>query len=72
MTDPKNSEATNEELDLEQLEDAAGGILAQANQQPQIARSSKGKVNKFMTNTFLKDDQKPVTKLDDEFDTTWG
>ena len=26
MTDPKNSEATNEELDLEQLEDAAGGL----------------------------------------------
>ena len=54
MTDPKNSEATNEEFDLEQLEDAAGGILAQANQQPQIARSSKGKGNKFMTNTFLR------------------
>ena len=27
MTDPKNSEAQNEELDLEQLEDAAGGII---------------------------------------------
>ena len=26
MTDPKNSEAQNEELDLEQLEDAAGGL----------------------------------------------
>ena len=26
MTDPKNPEAQNEELDLEQLEDAAGGI----------------------------------------------
>ena len=26
MTDAKNPEATNEELDLEQLEDAAGGI----------------------------------------------
>ena len=26
MTDPKNSEAQSEELDLEQLEDAAGGI----------------------------------------------
>ena len=25
MTDPKNPEAQNEELDLEQLEDAAGG-----------------------------------------------
>ena len=72
MTAPKNSETTNEELGLEQLEDAAGGILAQANQQPLIARSSKGKGNKFMTNTFLKDEQKPVTKLDDEFDTTWG
>ena len=48
------------------------GILAQANQQPQIARSSKGKGNKFMPITFLKDDQKPVTKLDDEFDMTWG
>ena len=27
MTDPKNTEATNEELDLEQLEDAAGGVI---------------------------------------------
>ena len=27
MTDPKNSEAQNEELDLEQLEDAAGGYF---------------------------------------------
>ena len=27
MTDHKNPEATNEELDLEQLEDAAGGII---------------------------------------------
>ena len=71
MTDPKNREAQNEELNLEQLEDAAGGILAQANQQPQIARSLKGKENKFMTNTFLKDPQKPVTKLDNDFDTTW-
>ena len=26
MTDPKNPEATNEELGLEQLEDAAGGL----------------------------------------------
>ena len=26
MTDPKNSEAQSEELDLEQLEDVAGGI----------------------------------------------
>ena len=26
MTDPKNPEATNEELDLEQLEEAAGGV----------------------------------------------
>ena len=26
MTDPKNPEATNEELDLEQLEEAAGGL----------------------------------------------
>ena len=26
MTDPKNPEAQNEELDPEQLEDAAGGI----------------------------------------------
>ena len=26
MTDPKNSEAQNEELDLEELKDAAGGI----------------------------------------------
>ena len=26
MTDPKNPEATNEELNLEQLEDAAGGL----------------------------------------------
>ena len=26
MTDPKNSEAPNEELDLEQLEEAAGGL----------------------------------------------
>ena len=26
MTDPKNSEAQNEELDLEQLKDAAGGL----------------------------------------------
>ena len=26
MTDPKNPEAINEELNLEQLEDAAGGI----------------------------------------------
>ena len=27
MTDPKNPEAQNEELDLEQLEDAAGGVI---------------------------------------------
>ena len=27
MTDPKNSEAQNEELGLEQLEDAAGGVI---------------------------------------------
>ena len=27
MTDPKNSEAQNEELDLEQLEDTAGGYF---------------------------------------------
>lgn len=27
MTDPKKAEAQNEELDLEQLEDAAGGII---------------------------------------------
>ena len=26
MTDPKNPEAQNEELDLEQLEEAAGGL----------------------------------------------
>ena len=26
MTDPKNSEAQSEELDLDQLEDAAGGL----------------------------------------------
>ena len=26
MTDPKNSEVTNEELDLEQLKDATGGL----------------------------------------------
>ena len=26
MTDPKNPEAQSEELDLEQLEDAAGGL----------------------------------------------
>ena len=26
MTDPKNPEATNEELNLEELEDAAGGV----------------------------------------------
>ena len=28
MTDPKNPEAQNEELDLQQLEDAAGGATA--------------------------------------------
>ena len=28
MTDPKNSEAMNEELNLEELENAAGGIIA--------------------------------------------
>ena len=27
MTAPKNSEAQNEELDLEQLEEAAGGVI---------------------------------------------
>ena len=27
MTDPKNSEAQNEQLGLEQLEDAAGGVI---------------------------------------------
>ena len=27
MTDPKKAEAQNEELDLEQLEDAAGGVI---------------------------------------------
>lgn len=26
MTDPKNSEAQNEELDLEELKEAAGGL----------------------------------------------
>ena len=71
MTDSNTPEAQSEELDLEQLEGAAGGILAQANQQPQVALSLKRKENKFMTNTFLKDDQKPVTKLDNDFDTTW-
>ena len=41
MTDPNTPEAQSEELDLEQLEEAAGGILAQANQQPQVALSFK-------------------------------
>ena len=31
MTDPKNPESTNEELDLEQLEDASGGLGAKMN-----------------------------------------
>ena len=30
MTDPKNPEAQNEELDLEQLEEAAGGLCTTA------------------------------------------
>jgi len=54
MTDPNTPEAQSEELDLEQLEEAAGGILAQANQQPQVALSPKRQENKFMTNTFAK------------------
>ena len=70
MTDPKNPEAQNEELDLEQLEDAAGGAAFM--KLGDIKGEVVDKDNKFMTNTFLKDDQKPVTKLDDEFDTTWG
>ena len=56
MTDPNTPEAQSEELDLEQLEEAAGGILAQANQQPQVAMSPKRKENKFMTNTFARDE----------------
>ena len=56
MTDPNTPEAQSEELDLEQLEEAAGGILAQANQQPQIALSLKKQENKFMTNTFARDE----------------
>ena len=53
MADPTNPEAQSEELDLEQLEGVAGGILAQANQQPQIqiAKPRKGQVNKSKTNT---------------------
>ena len=70
MTDPKNPEAQNEELDLEQLEDAAGG--ADFMKLGDIKGEVVDKDNEFMTYTFLKDDQKPVTKLDDEFDTTWG
>ena len=54
MTDPNTPEAQSEELDLEQLEEAAGGILAQANQQPQVALSLKRQENKFMTNTFAR------------------
>ena len=56
MTDPKTPEAQREELDLEQLEEAAGGILAQANPQPQVALSLKKQENKFMTNTFARDE----------------
>ena len=54
MTDPNTPEAQSEELDLEQLEEAAGGILAQANLQPQVLLSLKRQENMFMTNTFAK------------------
>ena len=52
MNEPNNPEAQNEELDLKQLEEAAGGILAQANQQPQVALSFRSNENKFLSNTF--------------------
>ena len=60
MSAPKNPEATNEELNLDQLEDAAGGAAFMK------LGDIKGKVvdkdNKFMTNTFLKHAQKPSQK----------
>ena len=52
MTDPKGSENQSEELSLDQLEGVAGGILAQANAAPNV--TGKPSRNKFMTNTFLK------------------
>ena len=57
MTDPKNPEAQNEELDLQQLEDAAGGQTAI---EYGLISSVQGKKkdNKFMTNTFFKGSDK--------------
>jgi len=48
MTDPKNPEQQSEELDLDQLKDAAGGVI-----HPNFL-TNKSSRNKFMTNTFLK------------------
>ena len=59
MTDPKKAEAQSEELNLEQLEDAAGGAAFM--KLGDIKGEVVDKDNKFMTNTFLKDAQKPST-----------
>ena len=60
MTDPKKAEAQSEELKLEQLEDAAGGAAFM--KLGDIKGEVVDKDNKFMTNTFLKDAQKPSQK----------
>ena len=57
MADPKNTEAQNEELDLDQLKDAAGGQTAIEYGLISSVQGRK-KENKFMTNTFLKDSDK--------------
>ena len=49
MTDPKNTEQQSEELSLDQLEGVAGGVI-----EPSFL-TDKSSRNKFMTNTFLKD-----------------
>ena len=49
MTDPKNTENQSKELSLDELEGVAGGII-----HPEFL-TDKSSRNKFMTNTFLKD-----------------
>ena len=52
MTDPKNSEAQNEELNLEQLEDAAGGLgaceLKPSHKQNRDVMSSSGSPGPYL------------------------
>ena len=61
MTDPKNPEAQNEELDLEQLEEAAGGLGTTAGLvEPHSPRRTSLAVQAQVATTSERDSSSPL------------